>query len=82
MKRAFVNCIILDGTENIVPQSGMAVLTESGKIVDILPESAVPAGFEKIDLGGGYLLPGLINLHVHLAGSGKPKRSPPTRSSW
>ena len=76
MKRAFVNCIILDGTENMVPQSGMAVLTESGKIVDILPESAVPAGFEKIDLGGGYLLPGLINLHVHLAGSGKPKKKP------
>ena len=34
----------------------------------------IPAGFEKVDLGGRYILPGLINLHVHLAGSGKPKK--------
>ena len=27
-----------------------------------------------IDLQGKYLMPGLINLHVHLAGSGKPKK--------
>lgn len=30
-----------------------------------------PAGYTRIDLRGRYLLPGLINMHVHLAGSGK-----------
>ena len=29
-----------------------------------------------IDLHGGYLCPGLINLHVHLAGNGKPSAKP------
>ncbi len=31
-----------------------------------------PAGAEEIDLAGAYLMPGLINAHVHLCGSGKP----------
>lgn len=74
MNTAYTNCIILDGTENMTPQRGKAILTEGGVITDIVPDSAIPAGFEKVDLGGKYILPGLINLHVHLAGSGKPKQ--------
>lgn len=76
MKRAFVNGIILDGTEAMAPQAGKAVLTEDGSITDIVAAQAIPAGFEPVDLEGGYILPGLINLHVHLAGSGKPKKKP------
>lgn len=64
----------MDGTENMIPQSGKAVITENGIITDIIPEINVPAGVEKINLCGEYILPGLINLHVHLAGSGKPKK--------
>lgn len=74
MNTAYTNCIILDGTEDMTPQRGKAILTEGGVITDIVPDSAIPAGFEIIDLGGRYILPGLINLHVHLAGSGKPKK--------
>ena len=74
MNTAYTNCIILDGTEHMTPQRGKAILTEGGVITDIVPDSAIPAGFEKVDLGGRYILPGLINLHVHLAGSGKPKK--------
>ena len=74
MNTAYTNCIILDGTEHMTPQRGKAILTEGGVITDIVPDSAIPAGFEIIDLGGKYILPGLINLHVHLAGSGKPKK--------
>ena len=29
-----------------------------------------------IDLHGSYAMPGLINLHVHLAGNGKPSAKP------
>ena len=74
MKRAFTNGIILDGTKDMVPQRGKAVLTEDGIIMDIVPDNEIPGGYEKNDLGGKYILPGLINLHVHLAGSGKPKK--------
>ena len=82
MKRAFTGGIILDGTENMVPQSGKAILVGDGVITGIVPESDIPAGYERVSIDGKYILPGLINLHVHLAGSGKPKKSRPTRLSW
>lgn len=74
MNIAYTNGIILDGTEHMTPLSGKAILTECGVITDIVPDTAIPSDYEKIDLGGKYILPGLINLHVHLAGSGKPKK--------
>ena len=30
--------------------------------------------YQIIDLQGKYILPGLINMHVHLAGNGKPQK--------
>lgn len=77
MKYAFVNGRILDGTRDMQVQEGLCILTAGGKIVDIVPEGSVAAeaaGYEKIDLQGGYIMPGLINMHVHLAGSGKPQK--------
>ena len=73
-KFALYNGYLLDGTRNMAPQKGLAVLVENGKIRGIVAETAIPKGFPKLDLEGQYLLPGLINLHVHLAGSGKPKK--------
>lgn len=73
-KFALYNGYLLDGTRNMAPQKGLAVLVENGIIRGIVAETAIPKGFPKIDLEGQYLLPGLINLHVHLAGSGKPKK--------
>ena len=72
-KFALYNGYLLDGTRNMTPQKGLAVLVENGKIRGVVADTAIPKGFPKIDLEGQYLLPGLINLHVHLAGSGKPK---------
>ena len=74
MKTAYVNGKLLDGTEEMQVQEGLAILTEGEKIVDILPEKEVPDGCERVDLGGRYIMPGLINMHVHLAGSGKPQK--------
>ena len=76
MKYAFTNMHLLSGRENMKPQDGLAVLVDGEKIVDIVAESAVPAEYEKKDLGGRYLMPGLINLHVHIPGSGKPQKKP------
>lgn len=69
----FTNATILDGTEHMEPRAGMSVLVEAGKIARIAPTGALmAAGSKQIDLNGAYLLPGLINMHVHFCGSGKP----------
>lgn len=35
------------------------------KILDIVPQEQVPAEAERIDAKGGWVLPGLIDLHIH-----------------
>lgn len=76
MKYAFTNMHLLSGKEDMHPETGLAVLVEEEKIVDITQETEIPAGYEKIDLAGQYLMPGLINLHVHIPATGKPKKKP------
>lgn len=50
------------------------------RITEILPAEEAgkrnlkASGYEEIDLQGKYILPGLINMHVHLAGNGKPQK--------
>jgi len=74
MKTAYINGIILDGTKEMQPLEGKALLVEDKKISGIVNQGDIPEGYDLIDLKGKYVLPGLINLHVHLAGSGKPKK--------
>ena len=76
MKRAYFNCILLDGTEQMEPVAHKMVLADGEKITAIVEDTAPCEGYEKVDLKGGYLMPGLINLHVHLAGNGKPSAKP------
>ena len=68
------NCVILDGSEHMEPQTGKAVCIDGEKIAEITDAQHIPAGYETVDLGGRYVLPGLINMHVHLPASGKPKK--------
>ena len=74
MKYAFVNGVILDGTQDMEPQSGKIILVDGEKITAIVDAGADISGYEKIDLGGKYIMPGLINMHIHLPSSGKPKK--------
>ena len=61
-------------------QEGQTILVEDGKIREILSaeeagkRNLAASGYEEIDLQGKYILPGLINMHVHLAGNGKPQK--------
>jgi pimeloyl-ACP methyl ester carboxylesterase len=84
------NAMVIDGT-GAPPRPG-AVLIEDGRIRQVLEpgERAGPAA-DTVDLADRYLIPGLINSHVHLAGLGNGSRdaaintarsSPPGRSRW
>lgn len=61
-------------------QEGQVILVENERITELLPAEEVgkrnlkASGYEEIDLQGKYILPGLINIHVHLAGNGKPQK--------
>lgn len=74
MKYAITNGKILDGTKDMQVQENLVILVEDGKIQAIVPENTNLTGYEVVDLAGQYIMPGLINMHVHLAGSGKPQK--------
>ena len=75
MKYAFVNGKILNGKEDMEVIDGYSVLVEDGKITGIIPNTdKLPQGYETVNLDGKYVMPGLINMHVHLAGNGKPQK--------
>ena len=69
-----INGVLLDGTEKMTPQTGRDIYIEGGRIGAVADAAARREGYEVVDLGGQYVLPGLINLHVHLPASGKPKK--------
>ena len=73
MKTALTNCTVLNGTENMQPQENVTVIIEDEKIVSI--GHSIPGDCRLIDLRGRYLIPGLINMHVHLPGNGAPKET-------
>lgn len=81
MKYAFVGGYVLNGNEDMKPEAGLAVLVDDETITAVVPEEEADLkGYKKIDLKGKYLMPGLINMHVHLpAAGGVPKeKSKPT----
>lgn len=74
MKYAFTNGIILDGTKDMQPVRGKIIITDGDKIVDIADKGADVSDCKVIDLAGKYIMPGLINMHVHLPATGKPEK--------
>ena len=51
--------------------TGQCILTEDERIARIEPCGATPAGAERVDWSGYTVLPGLIDLHTHLADAGQ-----------
>lgn len=60
---------IIDGTGAAPIQNGIVVVTDD-RIVAVGPAASlrVPAGARRVDLGDATLLPGFIDMHVHLMG--------------
>ena len=74
MKYLFINGVILSGNKDMEPTFGKAICVEDGVITGVFEQdTAYKSSCEIIDLAGKYIMPGLINLHVHIPGDGDPK---------
>lgn len=64
---AITNVTLIDGT-GAPPRSSMTVILEGDTIDAIFPssEQPIPPSAEELDLDGRFLIPGLINTHLHL----------------
>jgi cytosine/adenosine deaminase-related metal-dependent hydrolase len=62
------NVTVIDGT-GAAPRPGMAVVIQGPIIRNIVPDSSlvIPANADVRDLAGRWVMPGLIDAHVHLA---------------
>lgn len=74
-KRSFLltDCNVLNVNEGTVLDNA-SVRIEKGIITALGTELTPKKGEKVISLSGGYLCPGLIDAHVHLFGSGVPKK--------
>lgn len=70
---AITNVHVIPMTENRVLRNQVVVVDE-GRIVAVGPAAttAIPADATRIDGQGGFLIPGLIDLHAHLGQAGSP----------
>ncbi|MDO4544987.1 MAG: amidohydrolase family protein [Bacillota bacterium] len=74
MKTALVNGFVIDGTIGCKAEKA-DVLIQDGRLMFIGDASKKSMeGYELIDCTGKYIMPGLINMHAHLFGTGKPSK--------
>jgi imidazolonepropionase-like amidohydrolase len=75
------NVHVVDGT-GAPPRPAQAVIIRNGRIERVAPQHTVPSprGARLIDGGGGWLIPGLIDMHAHVVlgpvygmAAGKPR---------
>ncbi|MEK5377301.1 metal-dependent hydrolase family protein [Paenibacillus sp. FSL P2-0173] len=72
---AFKNCNVIYGDAKKDVEKMMTILIhEDGLIQEIGKTSdlVIPSHYQTIDVSGKYVMPGLINAHVHLFADGKP----------
>jgi len=63
--------LALTGAAIVTPDAaidGHALLIDGAQIAGLARDDAMPAGFEAVDLGGGWLLPGFIDTQVNGGG--------------
>jgi imidazolonepropionase-like amidohydrolase len=68
---ALVGATVVDGTGE-APAANAVVVVRDGRIACVGPETAcaVPADAERIDVAGKWIIPGLVDAHVHYSQTG------------
>lgn len=75
-----INFNLLDGTKDMEVRSNQKMIIDSNGLIQKI-DSKIKIDtnkYEVIDLNNKYLIPGLINLHVHIPGSGNPPKKKPS----
>jgi imidazolonepropionase-like amidohydrolase len=67
--RAFTGATLIDGTDR-APVPNATILVLDGRVAAAGPASSVkiPAGVERVALGGKTVIPGIVNAHGHVNG--------------
>jgi imidazolonepropionase-like amidohydrolase len=66
---AIQNVTLIDGT-GAAPRSGVTVVVDGNTIAAVGDSQVtIPSGAKRIDGSGKYLIPGLMDIHVHVPGS-------------
>jgi imidazolonepropionase-like amidohydrolase len=73
---AITHVTVIDAT-GAAPQSDMTVLLADRRVNTIGPSNAIsiPPGAQILDVPGKFLIPGLVDMHLHLTGAGEPTGS-------
>jgi imidazolonepropionase-like amidohydrolase len=69
-----VHANVIDGLGGI-PATDRAIVIRDGRIADILGSSGAPSGGRVQDLRGKYVLPGLIDAHVHIGSLAQARKA-------
>jgi imidazolonepropionase-like amidohydrolase len=72
---AFKGCNVIYGDAGKNMDRNMTILIHENGLIEKIgqaSEVAIPDGYQTINLSGKYVMPGLINAHVHLFSDGKP----------
>ena len=75
MRYTLLNCTLLDGTKNMKPRPHTTIWIQNEIILRITSEREIMPESTVIDCEEDYVIPGLINMHVHLAAAGKPPKA-------
>lgn len=67
MRQAYYNGIVYTGNQVL---THVAVLADGYQVLDIVPQDAIPEGFQQIDVQGNHIAPGLVDLQIY-GGNGK-----------
>lgn len=74
IQKAIIGAVLIDGTGG-PPVSNSVVIIAGSRVraVGTRANMPIPAGIDKIDGSGRFLVPGLIDLHVHPGARGGPR---------
>ena len=74
LKTVYANCTLVDVKSDCALVKNTDIFVEDGKIVKVAPAGGDRTGYAVYDASGKFAMPGLVNAHAHLFGTGAPSK--------